>query len=304
MREGVGVLTARLATPQALSVLRVGFGVLFLWLGLLKVLPGVSPAEPLMRASMPGFLPIDAFIRFAAVWEILAGLGFISGRWPRITLLMVFATMCLTLSIPLMAPAAVWRDFPFRLTFEGEYVVKDLVIVTSALVLAASLRGHGAATEQRWMAGLPIERAFAVYDGLERPFLAWSRRHSLRLLRVALGIVFLWFGALKFVPGGDAQEGLLRAVVPFEPFGTFLVGLGVLEILLAIGLLTRWQRRLAASIALVFFGLTIVGMMVRADITFSLFPVVLTLQGQHVLKNLIFFGATMVVLTAEREQLY
>ena len=96
-------------------MLRVGFGVLFLWLGLLKVLPGVSPAEPLMRASTPAFLPIDTFIRFAAGWEILAGLGFISGRWPRITLLMVFATMCITLSIPIMAAAWVWRSFPFLL---------------------------------------------------------------------------------------------------------------------------------------------------------------------------------------------
>ncbi len=284
-------------------MLRVGFGVLFLWLGLLKVLPGVSPAEPLMRASTPAFLPIDTFIRFAAGWEILAGLGFISGRWPRITLLMVFATMCITLSIPIMAPAWVWRSFPFLLTFEGEYVVKDLVIVTSALVLAATLRGREIPIERRWMAGLPIERAFKIYDRLERPFLDWSARYSLRLLRLGLGVVFLWFGALKLVPGGDAQESLLRAVMPFEPFNVFLTGLGIVEILLAVGLLTRWQRKLSATVAVVLFGFSIVVVLARADIAFSLFPIVLTLEGQHVLKNLIFLGAAMVVLSAEREQL-
>src|SRR5688572_29065465 len=43
----------------ALDVLRIAFGILFLWLGVLKVLPGVSPAEPLMRQAMPAMLPID-----------------------------------------------------------------------------------------------------------------------------------------------------------------------------------------------------------------------------------------------------
>jgi len=73
VRGAARVSAATLATQQAIGVLRVGFGVLFLWLGLLKVLPGVSPAEPLMRASTPAFLPIDTFIRFAAGWEILTG---------------------------------------------------------------------------------------------------------------------------------------------------------------------------------------------------------------------------------------
>jgi hypothetical protein len=55
------------SAAYAFDVLRVGFGILFLWLGLLKLVPGLSPAEPLMKAAMPAIVPIDLFIRFAAV---------------------------------------------------------------------------------------------------------------------------------------------------------------------------------------------------------------------------------------------
>ena len=51
--------------PSAARALRLAFGVLFLWLGVLEIVPGMSPAEDLMRAALPAFLPIDAFIRFA-----------------------------------------------------------------------------------------------------------------------------------------------------------------------------------------------------------------------------------------------
>ena len=68
------------AEQNAISVLRSAFGILFLWLGVLKVLPGVSPAEPLMHASMPAVVNVDYFIRFAAIWEILVGIGFLTGR--------------------------------------------------------------------------------------------------------------------------------------------------------------------------------------------------------------------------------
>ncbi len=53
---------------------------------------------------MPAIVPLDLFIRFAAVWEILIGLGFLFGLLPRLTLLMTTATMVTTLSTPLLAP--------------------------------------------------------------------------------------------------------------------------------------------------------------------------------------------------------
>jgi uncharacterized membrane protein YkgB len=142
---------------SATRSLRIAFGILFLWLGLLKVIPGMSPAEDLMRASMPSFVPIDAFIRFAAVWEIIIGIGFLTGTLRRLVVLMTFATMGVTLSILWLAPGRLWNSFPFGLSFDGVYVVKDLVITASAIVLAVAtvqeqpgIGRVGEAVRRRW----------------------------------------------------------------------------------------------------------------------------------------------------------
>jgi uncharacterized membrane protein YphA (DoxX/SURF4 family) len=86
MRDPGGPATdaVQMLPPSATRALRIAFGILFLWLGLLKIVPGVSPAEDLMRASMPSFVPIDLFIRFAAVWEIVIGIGFLTARYRRL----------------------------------------------------------------------------------------------------------------------------------------------------------------------------------------------------------------------------
>jgi S-adenosylmethionine synthetase, N-terminal domain len=124
-----------------------------------------------------------------------SGLGFSSGLLPRVTLLMTCATMLTTLSIPWMAPQLVWRVFPVVLTFEGEYVVKDVVIASSALVLATTLRGGFAAAEQRTLATLilPVpltwRRWYGHHSGRLR---TWAARHSPSVLRIAFECSRAW----------------------------------------------------------------------------------------------------------------
>jgi len=300
-------ITARAASwtgTYALDVLRLGFGVLFLWLGALKLVPGMSPAEPLMRAAMPEFVPIDAFIRFAAVWEILVGVGFLSGLLPRLTLLMTLATMLTTLSIPWLAPGLVWRAFPLVLTFEGEYVFKDIVIASAALVLAVSLGGPFAAAELRVLSRLPLPRGLREQyarrkDDVER----WAKRNHMTLLQIAFGSVFVVFGALKLVPGTSALEPLTRIVLPLESFSVFYSAVGAWETLVGLAIMIGVARRLALLWVLVFCALTSLSVFLRPDLTFGAAPGVLTLLGQHLLKNVIFLGAALVLLTgANRRQ--
>jgi uncharacterized membrane protein YkgB len=288
------------STSYGRDVLRIAFGILFLWLGVLKLPPGVSPAEPLMRAAMPVFVPMDLFIRFAAAWEILVGIGFISGQFPRLTLLMTFATMCTTLSIPWMAPDLVWRVFPLVLTFEGEYVIKDIVIAASALVLAVTIDGRNGEMEQRLFNAvrLPIPTAWrSQYRAASAMARAWAQRYSLTILRVAFGVVFLVFGALKVVPGTSALEPLTRVALPIEPFNVFYSGLGVWETLIGLALMTRGLWRWALAWVLVFCAVTSLSVFLRPELMFGEVPGVLTLLGQHMLKNLIFTGAALVLLT-------
>jgi uncharacterized membrane protein YkgB len=123
-----------------LTIMRLGLGVVFLWFGALKLAPGASPAEDLVRNTIY-FADPDLFLPVLAVWEMLIGVGLLTGKYLRLTLLLLFAQMVGT-ALPLVVlPEQVWTDFPFILTLEGQYIVKNLVIIGSAIVLGGTVRG-------------------------------------------------------------------------------------------------------------------------------------------------------------------
>jgi uncharacterized membrane protein YkgB len=125
---------------HSIALLRVSIGLVFVWFGALKLFPGLSPAEDLIRASM-AFLPLDLFYPLLAVWEVVIGLGFISGRFMRLTLLLLALQMVGALSPIVLTPDRIFAQFPFVLTLEGQYIVKNLVLISGALVVGATVRG-------------------------------------------------------------------------------------------------------------------------------------------------------------------
>lgn len=133
------ILTKWMA-EYALSIMRIGLGIVFLWFGVLKYFPGLSPAEDLVRSTIY-FVDPDFFIPILATWEVLIGLGLIWGRWLRITLLLLFLQMPGTAMPLFILSDVVWTSFPYGLTLEGQYIVKNLVLIGSALVLGATVLG-------------------------------------------------------------------------------------------------------------------------------------------------------------------
>jgi uncharacterized membrane protein YphA (DoxX/SURF4 family) len=127
---------------HGVTLLRVSMGVIFFWFGALKLVPGLSPAETLIRESI-SFLPMHLFLPFLAVWEMVIGLGFITGKFPRLTILLLFLQMPGTISPVLLRPDLVFTQFPYGLTLEGQYIVKNLVLISSALVIGSTVRGGG-----------------------------------------------------------------------------------------------------------------------------------------------------------------
>jgi uncharacterized membrane protein YkgB len=125
---------------SGISILRVALGIVFLWFGALKFVPGLSPADDLVRATVT-FLPGDLFMPFLGLWEVAIGLGFITGRALRLTILLLFLQMPGTLSPVVLLPERVFTVFPFALTLEGQYIVKNVVLIAAALVIGATVRG-------------------------------------------------------------------------------------------------------------------------------------------------------------------
>jgi uncharacterized membrane protein YkgB len=125
---------------NGITLLRIGLGVVFVWFGALKLVPGLSPAEDLVRATVP-FLPGEIFLPVLGVWEILIGLGFLTGRALRLTILLLFLQMPGTISPVFLLPERVFTMFPFGLTLEGQYIVKNVVLIAAAIVIGATVRG-------------------------------------------------------------------------------------------------------------------------------------------------------------------
>ena len=134
----------RWMADYSLYVLRFGLGVIFFWFGALKLVPGLSPAEQLVRNTIYFFDP-DLFLPVLAIWEMLIGLGFLVGlftnRFQRATILLLFLQMPGTALPLVILPEVCWTSFPFGLTLEGQYIIKNLAVIGSALVLGATVRG-------------------------------------------------------------------------------------------------------------------------------------------------------------------
>lgn len=79
----------RWMAKYGLQILRVGLGIVFLWFGLLKFFKGMSPAEELVRNTVY-FIDPDIFIPILAAWESLIGIGLITGKFLRFTILLLF----------------------------------------------------------------------------------------------------------------------------------------------------------------------------------------------------------------------
>jgi uncharacterized membrane protein YphA (DoxX/SURF4 family) len=82
-------------------LLRISLGIVYLWFGVLKFFPGLSPAAGLATRTIEmltfGLIPAETALLLLAVWETLIGLGLIFGVWMRVTLLLLFVQMLGTL---------------------------------------------------------------------------------------------------------------------------------------------------------------------------------------------------------------
>jgi uncharacterized membrane protein YkgB len=127
------------------TLLRLSLGLVFLWFGALKFLPGSSPAEGLATRTIStlsgGRVPVSVSLPVLAAWECLIGLGLLTGRFLRATLALLFVQMLGTLTPLALFPHEVFVRIPFMPTLEGQYIIKNLVLISAGVVVGATVRG-------------------------------------------------------------------------------------------------------------------------------------------------------------------
>jgi uncharacterized membrane protein YphA (DoxX/SURF4 family) len=156
------VLDARITSWMArhgLPLLRVSLGIVFLWFGALKFFPGLSPAHDLAARTIErlsfGAVHADVSIPILATWESLIGLGLLLGIFMRATLLLLAVQMAGTLMPLVLFPGEVFTRIPYAPTLEGQYIIKNAVLISAAIVLGATVRGGKLVAEQGSEPGRP-----------------------------------------------------------------------------------------------------------------------------------------------------
>ncbi len=119
---------------------RLAIFTVYFWFGLLKVL-GLSPASELIRdlfGRTIHFMPFPTFYLVFAWFEVIIGLLFLFPRLTRLVIPLLLVHM-ITTALPLfLLPTVSWQSFLVP-TLQGQYIIKNLVIIACAAGIASRL---------------------------------------------------------------------------------------------------------------------------------------------------------------------
>ena len=121
---------------------RISFGIIFIWFGILKPI-GISSAESLIIATVP-WLPIfegEVWVNIIGWWEVLIGIAFLFRKTIRIAIALLALQMVGTFLPLILLPEITFQSgyYPFAPTIEGQYIIKNLMIISAALVVGGTL---------------------------------------------------------------------------------------------------------------------------------------------------------------------
>lgn len=129
---------------------------------------------------------------------------------------------------------------------------------------------------------------------IDRTLIQALNRFSLPALQLSLGVIFIWFGALKPFGDSPANEVITKTIYWFDP-DIFIPILGIWEIAIGICLLITPLIRIGLFLLALQMPGTFLPLVLRPEICFVDVPFNLTLEGQYIIKNLVLIGAAIVV---------
>jgi uncharacterized membrane protein YkgB len=130
---------------QGISLLRISLRLVILGFAALKFFPGLSPGQDLAARTIEaltfGLLRPGTSIPALAAWETLVGLGLLTGVFLRGTLFLLWVQMLGTITPLLLFPSEAFMRFPIAPTLEGQYIIKNVVLISAGPVIGATVRG-------------------------------------------------------------------------------------------------------------------------------------------------------------------
>ena len=123
---------------HGMPLLRYSLGLVFFWFGLLKVI-GISPANALVTQTVFWW---DAawFVPALGLGECLIGLCFFHKPLVRLALVLMAGQMVGTFFPFLILPELTMNQTILVPTMEGQYILKNVVLIAGAMVVGAQAR--------------------------------------------------------------------------------------------------------------------------------------------------------------------
>jgi uncharacterized membrane protein YkgB len=138
-----------------------------------------------------------------------------------------------------------------------------------------------------------------IFNTLYFNFSTTMEKHSILILRIAIAIVYIWFGALKVIGMSPAGELVEKTVYWFRP-EIFVPLLGICEVLIGIGLLIKKFIPMTIVLLLLHMAATFFPIFQKA--CFDAFPYCPTLVGQYIIKNFVIISAAFVIAGKSKEK--
>ncbi len=140
----------RWLTRHSITTLRISYGAVLFGFGILKYFPGMSPAQDLVLATthllsfglVPALVPNSVAMVLTATLECAIGLLLITGRWMRLTIALLAVQLAGILSPLVLLTGRMFAGPHHMPTLEGQYVLKDVILLTAAMVIATTVRLH------------------------------------------------------------------------------------------------------------------------------------------------------------------
>ena len=121
-------------------LVRIPIFIIFFWFGVLKIID-LSPAQQLVKDTvywMP-FLSAESWTYVIGVWEVLIAVCFLFKRTTLIAMVLLFLQMSGTFLPLVILPEITFQNSnPFLPTLEGQYIIKNIIIITAALMIGRS----------------------------------------------------------------------------------------------------------------------------------------------------------------------
>jgi uncharacterized membrane protein YphA (DoxX/SURF4 family) len=173
--QRVDAVLHRFLRAHSIDILRVVVGLVILAFGVLKFFPGVSPAEELTKMTTDklsfGLVPDHVAIVIVAALETIIGLLLVTGRFVRLAVYLLFGQLIGVLAPLVLFTARLFAGPHNAPTIEGQYVIKDLILVAAGFVVASTLPGivPGAESAPSARRGSSARSGGARADWTDRP---------------------------------------------------------------------------------------------------------------------------------------